>query len=72
MPDPVISWFDLSNQDMRMTSSIYLVTLRKDIISPFAKESDEEKGSEEKTATDKPAEKGTGKDKKKTDDRHRH
>ncbi|HWR74934.1 MAG TPA: PDZ domain-containing protein, partial [Bacteroidales bacterium] len=65
---PVMSWFDLSNQDMRMTSSIYLVTLRKDIISPFAKESDEEKGSEEKTVTDKPAEKSTGKDKKKADE----
>ncbi len=40
---PVINWFDLSNQDMRMTSSLYLVTLRKDIASPFARESDEEK-----------------------------
>ncbi len=39
---PVVNWFDLSNQDMRMTNSIYLVTLRKDIISPFARESDEE------------------------------
>jgi tricorn protease len=64
---PVISWFDLSNQDMRMTSSIYLVTLRKDIVSPFAKESDEEKGSEEKATAEKPAEKSTGKDKKKVD-----
>ena len=24
---PVVNWFDLSNQDMRMTNSIYLVTL---------------------------------------------
>ena len=39
---PVVNWFDLSSQDMRMTNSIYVVTLRKDIISPFAKESDEE------------------------------
>ena len=39
---PVVNWFDLSNQDMRMTNSIYLATLRNDIISPFAKESDEE------------------------------
>jgi tricorn protease len=45
---PVINWFDLSSADMRMTNSIYLVTLRKDILSPFAKESDEEKGTEEK------------------------
>jgi tricorn protease len=52
---PVINWFDLSSADMRMSSSIYLVTLRKDIISPFAKESDEEKGSEEKTDSEKPA-----------------
>ena len=39
---PVVNWFDLSNQDMRMTNSIYLATLRNDIVSPFAKESDEE------------------------------
>lgn len=47
---PVLNWFDLSNADMKMTSSIYLVTLRKDIISPFIKESDEEiKIEEEKS-----------------------
>lgn len=40
---PVINWFDQSNQDMRSTKSIYLVTLQKETISPFAKESDEEK-----------------------------
>ena len=40
---PVINWFDQSNADMRVTQSIYLVTLQKEIISPFAKESDEEK-----------------------------
>ncbi len=45
---PVINWFDLSNMDSRMTNAIYLVTLRKDILSPFAKESDEEKGIEQK------------------------
>ncbi len=40
---PVINWFDQSNNDMRSVSSIYLVTLQKETISPFAKESDEEK-----------------------------
>lgn len=54
---PVVNWFDLSNQDMRMTNSIYLTTLRKDIISPFAKESDEESVKTEKTESEKPAEK---------------
>ncbi len=39
---PVINWFDQSNADMRMTSSIYLATLRSDIKNPFARESDEE------------------------------
>lgn len=43
---PVINWFDQSNNDMRATSSIYLVTLQKETISPFAKESDEEKITE--------------------------
>ncbi len=54
---PVVNWFDLSSQDMRMTNSIYLVTLRKDIISPFAKESDEESVKPDKTEPEKPAEK---------------
>ncbi|MEO8794977.1 MAG: PDZ domain-containing protein [Daejeonella sp.] len=39
---PVINWFDQSNNDMRSSSSIYLVTLQKETVSPFAKESDEE------------------------------
>ena len=40
---PVLNWFDQSRADMRSTNSIYLVTLQKETISPFAKESDEEK-----------------------------
>ncbi|TAL78366.1 MAG: peptidase S41, partial [Bacteroidetes bacterium] len=54
---PVINWFDLSNEDMRMTKSIYLATLRKDIISPFTKESDEEGVKKEKSEPEKPLEK---------------
>ncbi|MDF1547016.1 MAG: PDZ domain-containing protein, partial [Bacteroidales bacterium] len=46
---PVVNWFDQSSIDMEMTNSIYLITLRKDIISPLAKENDEE-GTEEKNA----------------------
>lgn len=62
---PVINWFDQSNADMRSTSSIYLVTLQKETISPFAKESDEEKIKEpadtSKTKKDAaPAEKKPG------------
>jgi len=45
---PVVNWFDLSSMDNRATSSIYLVTLRKDVQSPFTKESDEETIKEEK------------------------
>jgi tricorn protease len=57
---PVKSWFDLSNADMRMTSSIYVVALTKDAPNPLAKESDEEKGSAaappaDKAGPDKPA-----------------
>ncbi len=40
---PVLNWFDQSSIDMRQTESIYLVTLQKETISPFAKENDEEK-----------------------------
>lgn len=39
---PVVNWFDQSNQDMKMTSNIYLVTLQKDVLSPFSKENDQE------------------------------
>jgi tricorn protease len=52
---PVVNWFDLSSADMRSTNSIYLVTLRKDIESPFVKESDEEKGTAEKDQAEKSA-----------------
>ncbi|MEO7983455.1 MAG: PDZ domain-containing protein, partial [Bacteroidota bacterium] len=40
---PLVNWFDQSNDDARSTNSIYLVTLQKETISPFAKENDEEK-----------------------------
>jgi tricorn protease len=40
---PVKDWFAMSNADMRVTRSIYVMVLRKDLPSPLAKESDEEK-----------------------------
>jgi tricorn protease len=54
---PVVNWFDLSNQDMRMTNSIYLATLKKDTPSPLAKESDEESIKTEKNEPEKPVQK---------------
>jgi tricorn protease len=42
---PVINWFDQSSADMRQTDAMYLVTLQKETVSPFAKENDEEKGA---------------------------
>ncbi|PCJ92878.1 MAG: peptidase S41 [Flavobacteriaceae bacterium] len=50
---PVVNWFDQSNQDMEMSNSIFLVTLQKELISPLAKENDEEKGEEEKEEKEK-------------------
>ena len=50
---PVKHWFAMSSEDMRMTRSIYLAVLRKDIPSPLAKESDEEKGVEKKKEPEK-------------------
>ncbi|MEE9610228.1 MAG: hypothetical protein V3W19_03205, partial [Desulfatiglandales bacterium] len=44
---PIRQWFAMSNADMEMTRSVYLAVLRKDVPSPLAKESDEEKGIEE-------------------------
>ncbi len=64
---PVINWFDQSNADMEMTNSIYLATLQKELISPFAKESDEEKPEKE---TDKKKEEDE-KDKKETKEEKR-
>jgi tricorn protease len=39
---PVVNWFDQSNNDMESTNSIYLITLQKQVQSPFAKENDTE------------------------------
>ena len=57
---PVRQWFDMSNADMRYTRSIYLAVLRKDLSSPIAKESDEEKGptKDEKKESEKGKEQG--------------
>ncbi len=53
---PVKQWFDMSNADMRATNAMYLVTLRQDIPSPLAKESDEERKAEKKEGTGKTSE----------------
>jgi tricorn protease len=63
---PVVNWFDLSNADMRMTNSIYLVTLRKDLPSPLLKQSDEETVNPEKKEAAKTPEKDKTKAKKET------
>ena len=39
---PVDDWFAQSNEDLRATRSIYLAVLPKGVVSPLAKESDEE------------------------------
>lgn len=57
---PVVNWFDQSNNDMRSHNAIYLVTLQKETISPFAKESDEEESKVAKEET-KPTEMKKGK-----------
>lgn len=50
---PLLNWFDQSNNDMRSSNSIYLATLQKETISPFAKENDEEEmKAEEKEKKD--------------------
>src|SRR5262249_30147519 len=52
---PVNQWFAQSNADMRARRSLYLAVLRKGVPSPLTRESDEEKGMEEKPAEkDKP------------------
>jgi tricorn protease len=58
---PVVNWFDLSRMDMQMTSSIYLVTLQKDVFSPLARQNDEEeiKKTDVVTEAKKPDKKDT-------------
>lgn len=69
---PVKHWFAMSNADMELSSSIYLVVLKKDLPSPLLKESDEEKGAETKSDDnadkdkDKKDKKGSENDKPKT------
>lgn len=61
---PVVNWFDLSNQDMAASNSIYLITLQKNTVSPFAKENDVEETVDKSKEEDKKADK---KDEKKED-----
>lgn len=41
---PIRDWFALSNTDTRMTNAVYLAVLSRDVPSPLARQSDEEKG----------------------------
>jgi len=63
---PVVNWFDQSNNDMKSSQSIYLVTLQKNTLSPFARESDEEESKSDKAEPAGPAE-SKSKDKKETE-----
>ncbi|MDF1576732.1 MAG: PDZ domain-containing protein [Bacteroidales bacterium] len=66
---PVVNWFDQSSADMEMTSHIYLATLQKETLSPFAKESDEEEAGEEKAEKKEEAEENKpGKKKKEAEE----
>ena len=65
---PVLNWFDQSTADMRMTSSIYLVTLQEDTKSPFARESDEESVQEDEGAEEDGNGNGTEDDAEKEQD----
>ncbi len=69
---PTSGWLDMSSFDHPVTRSVYVVVLRKDLPSPLAPESDEEKAPEEKksgessgaSAAAKPEEKDKEKEKK--------
>lgn len=52
---PVKQWFDMSNADMDMTSSLYVTVLRKDLPNPLARESDEEQLAGKKAGEPKAA-----------------
>ena len=44
---PTTGWLDMSSMDHPVTRSVYVVVLRKDLASPLAPESDEEKPKKE-------------------------
>ena len=48
---PVVNWFDQSSNDMEETNSIYMVTLQKQVISPFAKENEMEMATDTSSKT---------------------
>jgi len=52
---PAVFGFDMTSYPHRPTRSVYLAVLRKDLPSPLAAESDEEKVAEEKKEGEKPA-----------------
>src|SRR4051812_20076087 len=61
---PILDWFSQASSDMRETRNVYLAVLRKDLPSPLAKESDEEKkdgkdGKDTKEPKDTPESKET-------------
>ncbi len=52
---PAVFGFDMTSYPHRPTRSVYICVLRKDLPSPIAPESDEEKVTEEKPAVQNPA-----------------
>jgi tricorn protease len=54
-------WLDMSSLNRPVTRSVYVLVLRKDVVSPLAPESDEEKpGEAQKPHSEQDAEKGKG------------
>lgn len=51
---PVEDWFSQSNADVRSTNEIYLAVLPKGVVSPLAKESDEEAAAKADAEATKP------------------
>ena len=57
---PTTGWLDMSSFNHPITRSVYVVVLRKDLPSPLAPESDEEKIIEAKKSADASAQPGAG------------
>ncbi|MGB6876995.1 MAG: PDZ domain-containing protein, partial [Candidatus Acidiferrales bacterium] len=55
---PTTAWLDMSSYDHTVTRSVYVAVLAKDLPSPLAPESDEEKASKKPDAAGAEAEKG--------------
>ncbi len=64
-------WLDMTNEEHPVTRGVYVVVLRKDLPSPIAPESDDEKVGEEKKDENKASDENKGKEGEKKEEKEK-